>query len=46
MDNKIKRMITKLKKIIYNKFGLDDKIKNHYNFYKKIKKKIKILRTK
>jgi len=44
LTKNIKRMRTKLIKIIYHKFGLKDKIKNKLNFYKKAKKK-KIMRT-
>jgi hypothetical protein len=39
LTKNIKRMRTKLIKIIYHKFGLKDKIKNKLNFYKKAKKK-------
>jgi hypothetical protein len=38
---KIKRIRTKLVKIIYHKFGLEDEIENKFKFYKKAKKKIK-----
>ena len=38
---KIKRIRTKLVKIIYHKFGLEDEIGNKFKFYKKAKKKIK-----
>jgi len=36
-----KRMSTKLIKIIYHKFGLNDEIKNKLNVYKRAKKKIR-----
>jgi len=36
---KIKRMKTKLVKILYNKFGLNDEIENKLIFYKNAKKK-------
>ena len=39
--NKRKRIRTKLVKIIYHKFGLEDEIGNKFKFYKKAKKKIK-----
>jgi hypothetical protein len=34
---KIKRMMTKLKKIKYHKFGFNNEIKNKLKFYKMIK---------
>jgi hypothetical protein len=38
---KIKIMRTKLIKVRYHKFGLEDEIENKFKFYKKAKKKIK-----